>query len=144
MELYVLDALFRRVNVVDRFESLIWTERFSDAGDFELAVYSNRDKRNLFPVDTVCAVNNSYRMMVVKNVEDKEDDEGKQVLTISGPSYESVMKDRIAKEGLSAFTNLSKGTATMTIASPGVVTKTAHNLLTGDSVYFTTDWCSSD
>lgn len=32
----------------------------------------------------------------------------------------------------------SKGTATITIASPGVVTNTAHGLYTGEGVYFTT------
>jgi microcystin-dependent protein len=33
---------------------------------------------------------------------------------------------------------LSKGTATMTIATPGVVTNTAHGIYTGEGVYFTT------
>ncbi len=33
---------------------------------------------------------------------------------------------------------INLGTATMTIAAPGVVTKTAHGLRTGDQVYFTT------
>jgi len=46
----------------------------------------------------------------------------------------NVIKSKI-KTGPTAT---SKGTATMTIAAPGVVTNTGHGLLTGDCIYFST------
>lgn len=38
MELYTLDANFRKKDAIDKFESAIWTERYSSAGDVVLAV----------------------------------------------------------------------------------------------------------
>lgn len=40
MELYTLDGTFLRDTVVDEYESLIWTERYSKNGDFQLVLPS--------------------------------------------------------------------------------------------------------
>jgi len=41
MEVYILDDLLRRTAVIDQFNSMIWTERWRDKGDFELVVNSS-------------------------------------------------------------------------------------------------------
>lgn len=41
MELIVLDTSLKMLSVLDTFESLIWTERYSAYGDFE--VYTNME-----------------------------------------------------------------------------------------------------
>lgn len=138
MELYILDDLLRRETVIDQFESLIWTERFFTAGDCELVIQSTRGFRTLFQVDTVLAVNTSHRMMAIETVENKKDSDGQLNLHITCVSYETLLKNRVAKEGLTPLTNVSKGVTTVTVASPTVVAKSNHNLLTGDSVYLTT------
>jgi len=97
MELYILDSLLRRETVVDRFESLIWTERFSSAGDFELVVHSTAGNRKLFKSGVKLAQNESYRVMSVESVEDKTDAEGRALLTVKGPSLEIILDDRVAK-----------------------------------------------
>jgi hypothetical protein len=43
MEVYILDSLLRRTEVVDQFESCIWTERFSEHGEFEIDIKSTID-----------------------------------------------------------------------------------------------------
>jgi hypothetical protein len=48
MEVFILDSLLRRSQVVDKFESLIWTERFSEIGDFELDLKSTLEARGQF------------------------------------------------------------------------------------------------
>jgi len=45
---------------------------------------------------------------------------------------------RTTYASLFATLNPSQGTVTMTIASPGVVSKTSHGLVAGDPIYFTT------
>lgn len=95
MEVYILDSLYRRTEVVDRFESLIWTERFRDVGDFELKLHSTLESRNRFSPGTKLAMNLSKRAMTVETVEDTTDDEGKRILTVKGPSFEKVFDDRI-------------------------------------------------
>lgn len=98
MEVYLLDSLLRRVEVVDKFESLIWTERFQDIGDFELNIHSTRQSRTQFASGTRIACNKSYRVMTVETLEDKTDAEGKQILNVKGRSLEAYLEDRTAKE----------------------------------------------
>ena len=43
MEVYVLNTNFESVAVIDEFESLIWTDRYDEAGDFELFMAMNND-----------------------------------------------------------------------------------------------------
>jgi hypothetical protein len=84
MEVYVLDDLYRRTAVIDNHNSLIWTERFNDVGDFKLEINSTLASRNLFRTGTRLAMNESYRLMVVENVEDGTDADGRNILTVSG------------------------------------------------------------
>lgn len=100
MEVYILDSLFRRSEVVDRYESLIWTERFSSAGDFELKLHSTLENRNRFVEGVKLAILASYRVMIVETVEDGIDTDGQQILTIKGPSLESVLDQRMARSAM--------------------------------------------
>lgn len=104
MEVYVLDSLLRRTEVVDAFESVIWTERFAEIGDFEIDLVSTLANRSLFIAGTRLAINKSHRVMVVETVEDTTDDDGKNLLKVKGHSIESVLKDRIAKQTMSDTT----------------------------------------
>ena len=36
MEVKILDTEFKMVGIIDTFISLIWTDRYNEAGDFEL------------------------------------------------------------------------------------------------------------
>jgi hypothetical protein len=113
MEVYILDSLLRRIEVVDIFESLIWTERFAEKGDFELLVHSTREMRQLFTPGTRIAINNSFRVMTVETVEDGTDEEGKATLKLKGPSLEGLLENRIAatqNEGVLAQSWILTGT----------------------------------
>lgn len=96
MELYTLDSLLRRVNVIDKFETLIWTERFSEIGDFELHIASTVESRSLLTPDTWLATNLSYRVMVIESVERTYNEEGSN-LVVKGRSIEKFMDERLAK-----------------------------------------------
>lgn len=97
MEVYVLDSLLRRNQVVDKFESLIWTERFASVGDFELLLRSTRESRGQFLTGTLLACNTSWRVMIVETVEDVTGDDGKYLLSVKGRSLEAILQDRIAR-----------------------------------------------
>lgn len=138
MELYTLDAQLRRTEVIDQFDSCIWAERFSSSGDFELLINSTIESRALLVPDTMLAMNLSHRVMVIDTVQKSTSEDGVPSLLVKGYSLEDWLKNRIAKAAATALTYISLGTSTMTIASPGVVTKVAHGRETGDTVYFTT------
>jgi len=97
MELYTLDSLLRRTEVIDRFESLIWTERYSKPGDFQLDILADNSTRSLLQQGTRLALSDSYRVMTVEEIEDKDDSEGRSLLTVKGPSLESVLDDRTTR-----------------------------------------------
>lgn len=141
MELYILDDNYRKIEVIDRFESLLWTERFQASGDFEMSVYSTRAVRSLFTYGTKVACNKSKRVMIVDELENKSDSEGRQILTIKGNSLERVLADRVVSHSAnSTTTNLTSiliGECTTTVASD-TFTYANHGLVTGDFIYFKT------
>lgn len=108
MEVSILDSLYRRTAVVDRFESLIWTERHRAWGDFELKVHSTSENRNRFSLGQRLVINESWRVMTVETVEDSTDDEGRATLTLKGRSLEAILENRIARSALSDLTTLPK------------------------------------
>lgn len=99
MEVYILDSSYRRTTVVDRFESFIWTERWSDVGDFELLLSSTPVNRSIFVPNALLGINQSKRVMVVETIEDNTDAEGRTRLKIKGRSLEKILEDRVARSG---------------------------------------------
>jgi hypothetical protein len=108
MEAYTLDPLLRRVSVIDRFESLIWTERFAAFGDFDMEIESTPANRNLLKTGTILAMNESHRIMTVETVEDSVDSEGRRMLSVKGRSIEAILLDRVAKNSLENLTTSPK------------------------------------
>lgn len=108
MEVYTLDSLFRRTEVVDRFESLIWTERWADIGEFELQLQSTQGFRKLFRTGTRLAINDSKRVMTVETAESASDDEGRRILKVKGRSLEAVMDERLAIGTYAGYSPLSE------------------------------------
>lgn len=96
MELYTLDPLLRREYVVDKFESLIWTERFQQYGDFQLDIVSSYKARSLLRPDTYLAMNKSNYVMRIESVEDDVNEDGQKLLIVKGRSLEVLLYDRVA------------------------------------------------
>jgi hypothetical protein len=116
MDLYILDDLIRRIDVVDRFESLIWTERYAAFGDFELHIQSTWTNRNRFKNGKWLAVNESQRVMMIETVEDGEDSEGRSMLKVTGRSLEAILEDRVARH---SFVSLTASPRWALLGTPG-------------------------
>jgi len=104
VEVYILDSLYRRSGIIDRFESLIWTERLSAIGDFELILHSTPGNRLLFIPGVNLGMNETYRVMTVETVEDSTNEEGLKTLTVKGRSLEKILDERLARDNLSNLT----------------------------------------
>lgn len=112
MDVYILDTLYRRVGLVDRYESMIWTERFAAYGDFEFHVLSSLENRTRFLPGVRLAINESYRVMTIETVEDTTDDNGVKLLKLTGRSLEAILDDRVARGTLGNLTDTPKWTLT--------------------------------
>lgn len=105
MELRILDELFRPIKVVDQYESLIWTERFNEIGDFELHIASYPSVKTEFANGTLLSIDKSSRIMRVESFERKINSDGKRQVTIKGSSIEGVLKDRIVRKAMTGDKN---------------------------------------
>jgi hypothetical protein len=103
MEVYILDDLLRRTAVIDRFNSMIWTERWREKGDFELVVNSTPAMRGLLKTGTQLVITESDRVMEVEYLEDAHDAEGRKLLKVTGPSLESMLENRVATDGMAGL-----------------------------------------
>lgn len=108
MEIYTLDATFKRSQMVEKYESFIWTERWRAWGDFVITLQSTRENRNLLPPGTWIAHKDSHRVMSVETVEDITDDEGRSILRMSGRSLEAILDSRLARNNLADLTSETK------------------------------------
>lgn len=107
MELYTLDGLLRRSELIQGYESYVWTERYSDLGDLQVVTPSTPQFRNLMASGTFIGHSESRRVMRIVTIEDNEADDGSKKLTIHCKEMSSVLKDRIA---LSGFVGSKPGT----------------------------------
>lgn len=119
MELYTLDSLLRRQEVIDKFESLIWTERYSAFGDFTVEVESTNATKSLLTARTRLALDTSFRVMTCETVTDSGG-----LLKVEGRSLEAMLLDRIVKETLSNTTVEPKWVLTGT---PGAIVRKLFN-----------------
>lgn len=104
MEVYTLDDLLRRTEVIDLFESCIWTERWAGWGDFEISIESTFKSRSLLKNGVRLAHSHSNRVMTVETIEDGTTREGKKILRVKGRSIESLFIDRVAKASTANLT----------------------------------------
>jgi hypothetical protein len=94
MDVFILDALLRPIDVVDEFESIIWTERYAEMGDFELVTRSTPSNRKRFVYDTMISIPDSKRIMRVETIEETEDLDKGTVLKIKGRELVSILEQR--------------------------------------------------
>lgn len=99
MELYTLDGLLRRTELIEGYESYIWTERYSSVGEVKVVTPSTQQFRNLLASGTFISLSESQRVMKVETIEDTEGEDGSKHLTISGIEISKVLYDRVARTG---------------------------------------------
>lgn len=108
MQLFVLDKSFEVVSICDTFSSLIWTERYSGYGDFELYLPASMANINMFPrgfylwlieppvLDkTGQKIETHNDVMIIEKTELSTDIEDGDQLIVSGRSLESLLLRRV-------------------------------------------------
>lgn len=102
MEVYVLDEWLRRIEVIDLFESCVWTDRFALSGDVELVVEGSQNFRRILTEGVILACNESDRIMQIVTVERTQDDQDRKMIKVKGVSAESFYLDnRVAIKTIS-------------------------------------------
>lgn len=100
MELYTLDGLLRRTELVEGYESFIWTERYADIGEIEIVLASTQQHRNLLASGTFIGLSESKRVMKIDTISDTEGADGIKKLTVTGKEFSNILHDRVTNTGL--------------------------------------------
>lgn len=95
MELLILNTKFETVDVLDVFESLIWTDRFFKCGDFEIYTTTDVDIVQKLKLDYYLQNEASDHMMIIESAQIKADVETGSKLIVKGRSLESILDRRI-------------------------------------------------
>jgi hypothetical protein len=98
VEIYILDALLREIDLIDEdgYESFIWTERYAEKGDFQLVTLSTQANRSRFVEDTLLTIRDSKRIMRVNKISEKIDEEKGVLLTVEGFELVSILEQRVS------------------------------------------------
>lgn len=95
MELLVLDTEFKSSDTLDIFESLIWTDRYFECGDFEIYTPAESEIMKMLPKGYYLYLKESEHIMIIEDVEIETDAEEGAHLKITGRSLESILDRRI-------------------------------------------------
>jgi hypothetical protein len=87
-ELYLAGYDMVPIDIIDNFESLIWTERFQSFGDFVLTVKERPSFLEDLRKYKYLRLSDSYRVMMIETVKTGTQVDGVNVVTIEGRSFE--------------------------------------------------------
>lgn len=95
MQIFILNTNFETIAVVDSFISLIWTDRYSECGDFELVLSANSEALTYIQINYYIYLKESEHMMIVEETKLDTDVEDGDKVTITGRSLESILDRRV-------------------------------------------------
>ena len=95
MEVWILDTDFSSVSVLDTFESLIWTDRYREYGDFEIFAFPTSQLINDAKDDFYLYNPASDHTMIIEHHEVTTDIEEGPRFIVTGRSLESLLMRRI-------------------------------------------------
>jgi hypothetical protein len=80
--------------ILEGFTSIIWTERFIEAGDFELRTPRIAEMMEELPYDSIISLADTQEMMIVEQRSIEKNDQGGAELVIKGRSFETFLQHR--------------------------------------------------
>ena len=95
MDIYILNKNFQTIGVIDAYESLIWTDRYSKYGDFEIYTTFSTEILEKAKQDYYVYIGESEHMMIIEGLQIESDAETGNHLRITGRSLESILDRRI-------------------------------------------------
>lgn len=95
MEALILDTSFKAVALIDVFDTFIWTERYSEHGDFEIYPQVTEENLQSLQEDMYVCIKESDRVMIIEDIQIDSDADNGSTLTVTGRSLESILYRRI-------------------------------------------------
>lgn len=132
MDVIVLNKSLVPIKIIDIFESLIWTDRYCEYGDFELYTPITSDILTYIKQDYYLQIKDSEHLMIIEKIQISSDAEEGEHLTVSGRSLESILDRRIIWKRKRLSGNLQNGVKTLLnecIISPSISRRQIDNFI---------------
>lgn len=91
----ILDPSLTALSVTDDYESLVWTERWNEPGDFSIRVPLTPENLGLFAEDNFIRPYGTKKMGIIERIETQGDARGEGILTVSGRDALSLLDRRV-------------------------------------------------
>ena len=105
-EVQMFDKNWSRVAVLDQYESLIWTDRYNSAGDFEISMDPTISAFDKIKLGNYIHIDGTDRYMIVEDIELNSDAKDGGKLVISGSSLESILNRRVIFDDINIDSNI--------------------------------------
>lgn len=143
MNVYVMDASLKRVGVIDSYRSIIWTQRYYEAGDFELYLDATQENMDLCKKGRLLYregdyVNGVFRSaMIIMYVQLNTSIDNGNTILLQGPDIKSIVGRRIiwSQTVLSGtLENNIRSVLTSNIINPSLPERKISNFALGDAM----------
>lgn len=132
----VLDQNFVAISNIDAYESIIWTDRYNEPGEFEIYTPVS-DQMLEFPVvNNYLRVTDSEHIMIVEDITIESNVDTGNHIKIVGRSLESILDRRVVLEEVNLTGNLQnsiRSLITTNIISPSDSARRISNFIFEDS-----------
>ena len=109
MDLIVLNESLEPFAIIDTYNSLIWTDRYNECGDFELYTAMDYSLLDVIKQDYYIGRPDSDHVMIIEKIEIDTDVESGNNITVTGRSLESILDRRIIWNETSLSGNFQDG-----------------------------------
>lgn len=109
LNLYVYDTSFRLRAIIEQYESLIWTDRYDECGDFELSIPFEDKWISILQKDYYCHIDYSDRWCIIEKIEESKEEDSPPRMIVSGRSLESILERRIVPGKIDFGTDTASG-----------------------------------
>ena len=141
MNFYLLDTSLKYIRIIESYSSMIWAQRYFEAGDFELHMPVSADvlhdfQRNYYIVRD----DDLTQAMIIENIQITTDVEAGDYITITGKSLKSILNRRIIWTQTVVRGNLEtaiRSLITQNVISPVIAARAIDNVILGDTIGLT-------
>ena len=109
MDILVLDYNLNALQILDSYESLIWTDRYSKFGDFEIYAKASDVLLDILKEDYYLWTESSDHIMIIEEMKLQYTAENGNYMTFTGRSLESILDRRIIASQTVLTGNLQNG-----------------------------------
>lgn len=139
-DVYILDRDLNAIGLVDDYESLIWTPRYFEPGDFEIYMKATEKSLALLQLDYYVTRPDSSMIGIIETIRIQSDPEAGDHIIVTGRDLGSILDRRIVWSLTNIEDTVENGVRrllTENFISPTLASRKMENFVLGDAQGFT-------